>query len=135
VVRLPESARFQIIAYNKHVETVQINGRGGLLPATAENKHLAALFLQSLAAEGSTDHWPALSQAMMLSPEVVYFLTDADDLKPEQVRALTELNKGRAAIHAIELNTANRERHDLPMHALPRLNHGQYQAVDALQLR
>jgi hypothetical protein len=133
LARLPESARFQIIAYNSYVEMPR--GPRELLPATAENKERAARFLETLVAEGSTIHEKALDQALRLAPDVIYFLTDADDLKADEVRALTRLNRGRAAIHAIELNTTNRDRKDMPMHALPKLNRGQYQAVDVLQLR
>jgi hypothetical protein len=110
-------------------------GRAELLLATPENKEWAKRFLEGLVPEGGTSHDRALGQAVDLAPDVIYFLTDADDLRADQVRALTQLNKGRAAIHAIELNTAHRDRADLPMHALPRENRGQYQAVDVLQLQ
>jgi hypothetical protein len=47
----------------------------------------------------------------------------------DQVRIITRLNRGRAAIHAIELTTANRDRDDMPLHILARDNRGQYRAV------
>ena len=45
------------------------------------------------------------------------------------VQAVTLLNRGRAAIHTIELTTVNRHRADMPLHRLARDNRGRYQAV------
>ncbi len=128
--RLDPPARFQIIAYNRHAEALRIGNRVELLSASAENKQLAARFLESLVAEGGTDHGPALDQAVALHPDVIYFLTDADDLKANDVRAITQLNRGRSAIHTIELSTANRDRAEMPMHILARTNGGNYRAVE-----
>jgi len=69
---LPESAHFQVIAYNRTVEALRIGGRTDLLLASAENKRRAAELLQRLRAEGSTDHYQALRQAVVLKPDVVY---------------------------------------------------------------
>jgi hypothetical protein len=125
--RLAPEVRFQVVAYNRGAET--LGGTNELLPATEENKHRAVRFLESLAAEGGTDHGLALHRALLFQPDVIYFLTDADDLNSEQVHALTRLNHGRAAIHAIELNGTNRDRADMPLHVLARENGGRYQAV------
>jgi hypothetical protein len=130
--RLPATAMFQIIAYNRHVETVGGMGRAEMLPATEENQQWAARFLAALVAEGGTDHRSALRQALALQSDVVYFLTDADDLQANDVQALTQLNHGRSAIHAIELNLSNRDRRAMPMHVLASGNGGRYQAVDVL---
>lgn len=127
--QLSEETRFQVIAYNRVAEPLSLSGRTDLVPATSENKRQAAQILEALWAEGSTDHLPALKRALALQPDVIYFLTDADDLKDQQVRALTLLNRGRTAIHTIELNMANRHREDLPLHVLARDNGGTYQAV------
>lgn len=130
LARLTPPARFQIIGYNRFVDSLRVAGRVELLSATEENKELAARFLESLIAEGGTSHQPALDQALALHPDVIYFLTDADDLDPGQVRALTQLNRGRSAINAIELSTSNRDRAEMPMHILARTNGGQYRAVE-----
>jgi hypothetical protein len=128
--RLPASVRFQIIVYNRWTESIRLGVRPELLPATEENKALACRFLDAVVAEGGTDHLPALRAALALQPDVVYFLTDADDLQPEQVRAVTQLNRGLCAIHAIELSAANRHRPEMPLHLLARHNRGVYQAVE-----
>jgi hypothetical protein len=128
--RLPADARFQVIVYNRTPEPLRLGGRTGLAFATPENKQQAAALLEGLTAEGSTEHLPALKAALALDPDVIFFLTDADDLQVGQVSAVTTINHGRTAIHAIELNTANRGREDMPLQVLARDNRGLYQAVD-----
>lgn len=128
--RLPPTARFQVVPYNRFAEPLRVGGRTDLLEATAANIQTVAKLLEALVAEGGTDHWPALHRALALQPDVIFFLTDADDLRIEQVRAITQLNHGRTAIHTIELNTLNRDREDMPLHLLAHTNQGQYQAVD-----
>jgi hypothetical protein len=128
--RLPSTARFQVIPYNREAIPLRVGGRTDLLEATPANIQAAARLLNTLVAEGGTDHWPALHRALALQPDVVFFLTDADDLRIDQVRAITQLNHGRTAIHAIELSIFNRDREDMPLHLLAHTNQGQYQAVD-----
>jgi hypothetical protein len=127
--RLAADTRFQIIIYNRHAECLRIGGRTDLVPATPENKQEVASLLQSVRPEGSTDPLPALRQALALRPEVIFFLTDADDLNVRQISDLTQFNRGRTAIHAIELNALHRDRHDQPLQLLARNNHGEYRAV------
>jgi hypothetical protein len=127
--QLPETARFQVIIFNRTAEPL-IPSRQYLMAATLENKRLAARRLEELVAEGGTDHLAALRRALGLRPDVIYFLTDADDLTSEHLRAAERLNTGRfTAIHTIELNTRNRDRTELPMHVLALENHGTYRAV------
>jgi len=128
--KLAPEVRFQVIAYNRFAEPLRIAGHSDLLAATPENKQQTAAVLAGLLPEGGTEHLQALKQALLLQPEVIYFLTDADDLHPDQVRALTRLNHGRTAIHTIELTGVNRDRADMPLHVLARENGGKYRAVE-----
>jgi hypothetical protein len=127
--RLPETARFQVLVYNSTTEPL-LPDRPGLLPATAENKRRVAAALAGLQAEGGTRHDQALPRALALLPDVIFFLTDADDLTEDHLRAVTARNRGRSVIHVIELNPANRNRPDRPLQVLARQSHGVYQAVD-----
>jgi hypothetical protein len=127
--RLPPTARFQVIAYNRSAEPLHVGGRADLLPATPENKARAAALVAALRAEGGTEHLPALRRALTLRPDVIYFLTDADDLRPEQVLAITQLNQGRAVIHALELHRDDRGRRGAALPVLAQHNHGEYRAV------
>jgi hypothetical protein len=127
--RLPSTSRFQIIAYNRSAEPLRINGESGLVFATPENRRSVALALEGMEAEGSTEHLPALRRALALGPEVIFFLTDADDLRAEHLRAITSLNHGRTVIHTIELGRASRAKGDVPLDALAQANGGRYQSV------
>jgi len=127
---LPPAARFQVIVYNRTAEPL-VPACPYWLDTTPENIQQVALRLDGLIAEGGTDHWPALRRALALRPDVLFFLTDADDLTAELLRAVAQLNVGRhTVIHTIELNTLHRDRPDMPMHVLARENHGTYRALD-----
>jgi Ca-activated chloride channel family protein len=130
LAQLPPTARFQVIVYNRTASPL-LADRPMLMPASPENLRRIAASLEGLPAEGGTDHLPALRRALAFHPDVLFFLTDADDLTPEHLRAVAQLNPGRhTAIQVIELNTLNRLRPDMPMHVLARDNRGTYQAVE-----
>jgi len=80
-------------------------------------------------AEGSTDHVPAISLALGLQPDAVFFLTDADDIRAEVVRGITARNHGRSIIHAIQLRDAARPGGDGPLQSLARYNRGTYRQI------
>jgi von Willebrand factor type A domain len=96
--RLPPDARFQVIAY--HGSTELLAGHG-LMLATMESVEASLAALDRLIPEGGTDHSKALRTALALQPDVICFLTDDDDLTPEQVRDITRLNRSKASIHAL----------------------------------
>jgi hypothetical protein len=130
---LPATARFQVITYNLSAETLCIASSTGLVFATLDCKQEAGRQLEMLSAEGQTNHMPALTRALSLRPDVIFFLTDADDLTVEQAAQVTRINAlqnaGRTVIHTIELTTAHRGRSEMPLQLLARSNHGTYQAV------
>jgi hypothetical protein len=128
---LPPTARFQIIVYHRQARPLLPSQPGWLIPEPETLRRVAEA-LESLPAEGSTDHTAGLRRALALQPDTLFFLTDADDLTPEQVRITLSLNRARAVIHVIELNTSNRSRSDMPMQMLARTTGGAYQAVDWL---
>jgi hypothetical protein len=131
--RLPPAARFQVIAYNRTANPLAVDGQAGLLVASAENKRQAALLVDALDAEGGTDHLPALKQALALQPDVVYFLTDADDLSLDQVRTVTLLNHGRVVIHTIALTAGREEPGQRPLALLAQGNGGEYLQVSLVR--
>jgi hypothetical protein len=126
---LPPDAEFQVIFYARDAEPLDLGGGTGLLPATPENRRAVAELLPAIRATGATDHLHALRQALALRPEVIFFVTDADDLTPEQVRAATLLNQGRAAIHPVELRDGPPGRDDAPLRQLAQLNRGTYRLL------
>ena len=73
----------------------------GPIPATRENKRLAAQFIESVVSHGQTWLGPSLRRALEMKPEVVYIITDAaiDRELVDQARAW---NPGRRTrIHCI----------------------------------
>jgi hypothetical protein len=127
--QLPPTTRFQIIVYNRTAQRLRIHGRTELALATPENIHEAVALLQALYAEGDTEHVAALKLALLLEPEVIFFLTDAAELRPEQVRAVTLLNRGRSVIHAVELASAGSAEGETSLQVLARENSGVYKSV------
>src|SRR5262249_38077945 len=121
----------QVIAYNRSAEPLRLHGQADLLPATAEMRRQAATCIEALAPEGSTNHVQALKQALALQPDVIFFLTDADDLKLDQVPQVTQYNHGRTVIHAIELHLGRRTRSESALHLLAQDNRGVYRAVES----
>ena len=72
---LNEYNQFQIVFYNDSLSPMS----GGMLFATDQGKSRAINFIRNMPGDGGTSHFPALKQALSLAPEVLYFLTDADD--------------------------------------------------------
>src|SRR5262249_4412053 len=125
-----EAVRFQVIPYNRRAEPLRLGGRTDLVPATPENKRQAARLLESLRAEGSTDHLAALRRALGLQPRINFFITAPDAITAQQVRAVTQQNHGRTTIHAIELSrSAGSSVHEGPLALLARSNRGTYRRV------
>lgn len=99
---LESDVRFQVVFYNRHAETVSMGE--SLLCATVANRQLALRSLEMVRAEGGTNHVAGLTCALTLHPEVVYFLTDADDLRQAQVATITRANHERISINTILLS-------------------------------
>jgi hypothetical protein len=66
---------------------------------------------------------------LQLKPDVVFLLSDADDLAPDRVPALLRLNAGRAVLHVIELSRGRGDRPEGPLAQLARDTGGDYQRV------
>jgi hypothetical protein len=132
VRQLPPEARFQIIIYNSEPRALLPRFQNLLEPTPALVREVSAALadLARQVPEGRTEHEPALKMAFLLRPDVVYFLTDADDLKPEHPRLVERLNQGRAVVNTIELNIRNRHKADMPLQILAHDNRGVYRAVD-----
>ena len=98
-----------------------------MLPATPDAIEAVVAAVDRLPAEGGSDHAKALSTALAMGPDVVYFLTDEDDLEMRDVQAVTRLNRGRVSVHAFCLVPPA---DDAPMRALARDNRGTFRLVD-----
>jgi hypothetical protein len=127
--RLPPSVRFQVIAYNEYAEALRIDGRSDLLPAEPRILDEAANLLTNLAPSGNTNHVAALCRGLALRPDVLYFLTDADDLKSAEVDAITSRWNHGSCIHTIELTRRRAAPSDGPLAQLALDNRGTYRRI------
>jgi hypothetical protein len=72
--------------------------------------------------------------AISLGPDVIFFLTDADDMKARDVREVTELNKDRARIHTIEFGIGPEIAGETTLRDLAQANGGTYRYIDVDKL-
>ena len=94
--------QFQIIFYNEKPTLFNPTGVAGqLVFATDANKESVVRFLDTIQADGGTDHLQALRMAFALRPDVIFFLTDGDDpkLSPHEIQTVERWTGG------IRLNT------------------------------
>jgi len=97
--------QFQIIFYNQEPTIFPLAGEEGrLVFANQTNKLRAERFIQQITADGATAHEDALKVALTLRPDVIFFLTDADEptLSPTQMKRLEKLNSGHTVINVVE---------------------------------
>src|SRR5262245_8340234 len=92
--QLNSDARFQIVAYNGAVSVVAAEP----LTAKPEHLHRAAQWMDGLAAEGRSNHVAGLREAFALRPDVIYLLTDADDLEEGEIKAISRLMKTKVGL-------------------------------------
>jgi von Willebrand factor type A domain len=129
IEQLDPEVRFQVIAYNRYATPLPFASSKELVSATPENGRRAIDNIEELRAEGGTDHVKALKCALALEPEVIYLVTDADDLSDEQVRAVTAANHGRTAIHTIRVTRSTRASDGGSLEKLAIQNGGHYQVA------
>jgi hypothetical protein len=127
--RLPADAYFQVIVYNRSSELLSLGSGSSLAAASPESKRRAADTLERLQPEGGTDYIPALKRALALQPDVIFFLTDGDDLRLDQIQTITQINRGRTVIHAVELSGPRPSHGASRLEVLARANQGSYRFV------
>jgi von Willebrand factor type A domain len=126
---LPDDARFAVIFYNRQAELLSPDGQTGLVTATAANRAATARLLDDVPASGDTDHLAGLRRALALSPDVIFLVTDADNMTADQVRNAAILNRSRAAIHAVQLSRTGEQDEQSPLAQLARLTGGTHRVV------
>lgn len=133
---LESTHQFQIIFYNHR--TIVYNPLYPQPPrmmfGTDDNKQRAERWASSLIADGGTDHMAALRLALGLGPDVIFFLTDADDpqLTEGELARITRLNHG-SVINTIEFGVGPSRGGNFLVR-LAKLNGGQHVYVDVTKL-
>ncbi|WDI44634.1 VWA domain-containing protein [Bremerella sp. P1] len=129
--------QFAIIFYNENPQVFSPRGDGPqLVFADEQGKNLAERFVRGIIASGSTQHVDALSLALRMNPDVVFFLTDADQpqLFPADLDRIRKLNKG-CSIHAIEFGYGPYDGRRNFLVKLADENDGKHVYVDISKLR
>jgi hypothetical protein len=124
--------QFQIVFYNERPVVFNPTGTPGRLAfATDENKQRAIRFLDTIVADGGTDHESALRVAIRLRPDVIFFLTDADDpkLSPAQLAKIRHLAAG-IIINAVEFGPGPKPAGKSFLADLAGQNGGKYAYID-----
>lgn len=130
---LESTHQFQIVFYNELPQTFALGGRSGRLAfANESNKQAAAEYVRGVGAMGSTRHEEALAMALGMFPDVIYFLTDADEpaMTSKELRRIQRLNGERTVIHAIEFGLGPGGHRENFLTQLARENGGEHRYVD-----
>ncbi|WP_286177722.1 hypothetical protein [Stieleria mannarensis] len=136
---LSPQQQFQIIFYNENVKPFQLSGMP-MTMVSGEPNHLkrAQRYIDAIQAFGGTKHKGALLMALRLSPDVIFFLTDAHIPRLSQLELQVIQDRAERAgttIHAIEFGSRAGPAADSFLKQLAAMNNGQYQYVDVRQLR
>ncbi|MEJ5343017.1 MAG: VWA domain-containing protein [Thermogutta sp.] len=132
---LDKTQQFEIIFYNERPTLFNPSGQPGRLAfATDENKARAIRFIQSITAGGGTQHDAALLAAIQLRPDVIFFLTDADEPRLSEAK-LAQIHRwaNGIVIHAVEFGTGPEGTSDNFLKRIARQNGGQYVYIDITQ--
>lgn len=137
ISHLGDIHQFGIVFYN-HNQSVFGSASGAgtrLYFAKKENRILAQRFVNETPAQGATNHLPALKMALEAKPDVIFFLTDADDpvLTESELQKIKGWNVG-CAINAIQFGYGPRQSFDNFLEQLTSENGGMYRYVDVTQL-
>ena len=124
--------QFQVIFYNERpILFTPSAAPGRLVFATEQNKRQVQAFLDSISADGGTDHEAALKLAIRLRPDVIFFLTDGDDpkLTPRQLEKIRDMAAG-ITIHTIQFGDGPQPAGNNFLVDLAHQNGGHYAYVD-----
>lgn len=129
--------QFQIIFYNDkpHVMNLQPAAQPQLLYGDDQGKKLASTFVGGVVADGGTRHMEALLLAIQMRPDVIFFLTDADEpkLTSADLRKIKDRSRG-TSINAIEFGSGPSSGRYTFLQQLAAENNGQHVYVDVTSL-
>ena len=134
--KLERTHSFQIVFYNERTAVFNPSGNGLAVFATDRNKELAARFADSMSAQGGTEHEAALKIAIKLKPDVLFWLTDADQpkLNDAQIARIDRLAAG-TVVHAIEFGSGPQKEKENFLKKIAEANAGEHHYVDVKKLK
>jgi hypothetical protein len=135
IEKLDTVQQFQIVFYNERPRTFNPTGVPGRLTfGNDQNKAEVRRFLETVKAEGGTDHEAAVMTAIRMRPDVIFLVTDGDDPKLD-ARQLARIERMGAGIiiHAIQFGTGPQQSRNF-MVQLARQSAGRHVYVDVSKL-
>ncbi len=136
--QLEDTHQFQIIFYNDEPTMFNVTGVAGRLPfANERNKSMAMRFIDGITADGATNHMSALLKAIGLKPDVIYFLTDAEDsdaISDANLARIENANRGGITIHCIKFGHHDELPKQNYLTKLAQANGGRYTYVNVRTL-
>jgi len=129
--------QFQILFFNSRTTSPDLSGgQNRIAFASEQNKRLAEQFVTGVMADGGTDRFVALRNALAFSPDVVFFLTDADDpMSPAEMQQIQHRNRRiGATICTIEFGSGRPHGRNNFLKQLAKMTGGQYGYVDTTRL-
>jgi hypothetical protein len=129
--------QFQIIFYNENPRMMNLvpGQQPQMLFGDDEGKRQAESFVSGIHADGGTSHMKALTLALRMGPDVIFFLTDADEpqLRNDELARIRRLNRG-TVINAIEFGAGSSTSRYSFLKRLAAENDGQHGYVDVTRL-
>lgn len=129
--------QFQIVFFNHNPTAPDLSGgQNRIAFATEQNKRLAERFVSGVIADGGTDRYGALVKALALAPDVIFFLTDADDaMTPAEMQRISDRNRRvGATICTIEFGSGPASGRRNFLNVLAEMTGGQYGYIDTTRL-
>lgn len=130
---LQPNQQFQVVFYSEYPMRMKLRRQPGrdMFYATAANILQAVQEVDRVQPEQGTEHLPALSDALSLAPDVIYFLTDGREpqLFAKDLNDLKRLSSS-TTIHVIEFGSgALISRETSWLERLARQSNGEYRCV------
>ncbi len=126
--------QFQLIFYNETPLIYgQLSGAAGMLSATDENKKMAIGYVRRMVPDGGTVHLSALRMGLGFAPDVIYFLTDADEpgVSGREMEDLVDrAERNGTVIHTIQLGSESAPSGGSWMAQLAKATGGKYRYLD-----
>lgn len=130
---------FQVLFYNESISRMKFRNRPSqdMYVATRVHVQLAEDEIDRVVARSGTQHKTPLINALLLEPDVVYFLTDGDRpvLTNEELRMLKKTNRSGARIHVVEFAVGPPETRSISwLKTLAQQSGGEYRRINLKRL-
>lgn len=137
--KLSSVHQFQIIFYNERptILNPRHEAQPRMMYGNDTDKKVAQDFVRGILSDGGTRHLEALKLALRMGPDVIFFLTDADEptLTNAELAEIRRLNdRVGASINAIEFGAGPRQHRESFLTRIARENSGAHVYVDVSKL-